>query len=85
MEKYINVKEIYRMFDKSGFARLHVSDIDVLTPADVISVVPGKWQWITEDIYECSICHDKNHVKEVMNEPVFAYCPSCGAKMAIEV
>ena len=41
----------------------------------------GYWEWDTEDIYKCSNCGDKVHVKEVMGQPVWDYCPACGANM----
>ena len=50
-------------------------------PVDVRKVVHGWWEWITEDIYGCTNCGATNHVKEVMGQPDFNYCPNCGAKM----
>ena len=44
-------------------------------------VVHGRWEWDTEDIYRCSNCYEKSHVKEVMGQPAWDYCPNCGAKM----
>lgn len=41
----------------------------------------GRWIWQTEDIYRCSECHEDLHVKEVMNEPQYEWCPMCGAHM----
>ena len=49
--------------------------------ADVVEVVHGQWEWDTEDIYRCSNCTEKSHVKEVMGHPEWDYCPNCGAKM----
>ncbi len=55
--------------------------IDDFPAADVAPVVHGRWEWDTEDIYRCSNCAEKSHVKEVMGHPDWDYCPSCGAKM----
>ena len=44
----------------------------------------GHWIWQTEDIYQCSECGEDIHVKEVMNEPQYAWCPMCGCPMEIE-
>lgn len=44
----------------------------------------GHWIWQTEDIYQCSECGEDIHVKEVMNEPQYAWCPICGCPMVIE-
>ena len=41
----------------------------------------GRWEGDTEDIYRCSNCAEKSHVKEVMGHPEWDYCPNCGAKM----
>ena len=49
--------------------------------ADVAQVRYGRWEWDTEDIYRCSNCAEKSHVKEVMGHPEWDYCPNCGAKM----
>lgn len=49
--------------------------------ADVAPVRHGLWKWDTEDIYRCSNCAEKSHVKEVMGHPGWDYCPNCGAKM----
>ena len=49
--------------------------------ADVAPVRHGQWEWDTEDIYRCSNCAEKSHVKEVLGHPEWDYCPNCGAKM----
>ena len=41
----------------------------------------GYWEWDTEDIYKCNNCGEKSHVKEVMGQPDWDYCPACGANM----
>lgn len=55
--------------------------IDNAPAADVAPVRHGRWEWDTEDIYRCSNCAEKSHVKEVMGHPEWDYCPNCGAKM----
>ena len=55
--------------------------IDNAPAADVAQVRHGRWEWDTEDIYRCSNCAEKSHVKEVMGHPEWDYCPNCGAKM----
>ena len=49
--------------------------------ADVAPVRHGKWEWDTDDIYMCSNCAEKSHVKEVMGRPAWGYCPNCGCRM----
>ena len=55
--------------------------IDNAPSADVAQVRHGRWEWDTEDIYRCSNCAEKSHVKEVMGHPEWDFCPNCGAKM----
>ena len=53
--------------------------------ADVAHVVHGRWEWDTEDIYRCTVCYEKVHVKEVMGRPDWKYCPNCGARMTEDI
>ena len=41
----------------------------------------GHWEWLTEDKYRCSNCNSETRVDECMNEPLYDFCPFCGAKM----
>ena len=66
----------------SGVFRNIVRD----TPAaDVRPVVPARW--IPRDIYhnegnyKCSNCNQPCYVPECMGEPMYAFCPNCGADM----
>ena len=52
-----------------------------INAADVATVRHGNWEWDTEDIYRCSNCTEKSHVKEVMGRPAWGYCPNCGCLM----
>ena len=38
-KRLINVNDVYSLFDKSGFARLHVADIDTIPRVDAVEVV----------------------------------------------
>ena len=58
-----------------------LSNKSAFPAADVELVRHGRWEWDTEDIYRCSNCAEKSHVKEVMGHPEWDYCPNCGAKM----
>lgn len=44
----------------------------------------GRWIWQTEDIYECSECHECIRVKEIMNIPQYKACPICCARMEVQ-
>ena len=58
-----------------------MSAISIIPAADVAPVRHGQWEWDTEDIYRCTFCGNKAHVKEVMGCPDWVYCPNCGARM----
>ena len=38
-KQLIDANDVYSLFDKSGFARLHVADIDTIPRADAVEVV----------------------------------------------
>jgi len=44
----------------------------------------GEWEWQTEDKYRCTNCGENTRVEEVMNEPLYNFCPNCGASMRKE-
>jgi DNA-directed RNA polymerase subunit RPC12/RpoP len=72
-------KAVLKVDPKSAYC------IDSIPAVDAVEVVHGRWAWDTEDIYKCSNCGEKSHVKEVMGQPDWGYCPNCGAKMDLEV
>ena len=41
----------------------------------------GHWEWVTEDKYRCSNCNSETRVDECLNEPLYEFCPFCGARM----
>lgn len=86
MPRYIEEGMVYGLFDQSGRASLHVSDIDVLPRADV-EVVHGHWTATDVIVHkagygvryyyhaECKV--NPHRLFECEND----YCPNCGAKM----
>lgn len=62
---------------------------------DAVPVVHGRWlkteepsEWREVDCAECSVCHDSWIVDEDYGYDFlefWRYCPSCGAKMDLEV
>ena len=87
MEEYINREAVYEDFEKcnSENPKWTPSRVKALIArqkaADVAPVRAGNWRWVTEDIYWCDNCGEMSHVKEVMGNPGWTYCPNCGAKM----
>ena len=55
--------------------------LDQVPSADVMPVIHGQWKWEKQDIYICTNCNEKVHVKEVMGIHDWKYCTNCGAKM----
>lgn len=72
-----------------GLSRMDICGIleDAAT-SDVVEVKRGKWKpfdltW-GRSIYYCTACEQAESVPTENGKPVFAYCPSCGAKMEDE-
>ena len=55
---------------------------------DALTIEPerktGKWIWQTWSRYMCSECGRITNVDECMEEPMYTYCPYCGAPMVAE-
>lgn len=62
-----------------------LESIGNIKPADVRENVHGKW--IKLDMhrgmeqYKCSSCGESCYVPECMGEPMYLFCPNCGAQM----
>ena len=54
---------------------------------EVKRLEPKRGEWIKLDMhkgmeqYKCSVCEAESYVPECMGEPMYAYCPNCGAIM----
>ena len=84
--RLIDANDVYSLFDKSGFARLHVSDIDTILRVDAVEVVHG--HWISKGYkIECSVCEHREFlgthdpVIHTEEKNIRKYCHNCGAKM----
>lgn len=95
MAEYIDIDAIVTVTDirhiKHETTVRHILDKSngVYTLADVRPVVKGKW--IRLDMhrgmeqYKCSACNSEVYVPECMGEPMFGFCPICGAYMGEEI
>ena len=85
MDEYIDreaaIESIMSEPPGAHYPHWYADKIKAIPAADVAPVRHGRWEWDTEDIYRCSNCAEKSHVKEVMGHPEWDYCPNCGAKM----
>ena len=41
-KRLIDVNDVYKLFDKNGFARMHVADIDQIPRVDAVEVLDKK-------------------------------------------
>lgn len=64
--------------DACDYIRAQLENVE---KADVVPVQHGNWTWDIGDVYICSHCGEKSHVKEVMETPDWSWCPNCGAWM----
>lgn len=75
MDDYIKRNDVYELFPNSGFARLHVADIDKIPASDVEPIIPAFWK----PVYETEISGYGPALSG--RDPVGAYvCTNCGAE-----
>ena len=60
-KRLIDVNDVYSLFDKDGFATLHVTDIDTIPRVDAVDVVRcrdciGRSTWYNDAEYGCAVC-----------------------------
>ena len=85
-KQLIDVNDVYSLFDKSGFARLHVADIDTIPRVDVEPVKYGRWIMGTGENglqtghRKCSRCGEIVKYGYSLYG-VHNFCNYCGAKM----
>ena len=78
------INKIYSDYLNDCESEHDMEQIFTLAYKAIPSVEPkeGHWEWLTEDKYRCSNCNHETRVDECMNEPMYDFCPFCGAKMA---
>ena len=88
-DEYINKKDV---IDLGVMMQTHLwtreqtyNAIFCLPSADVAPVRHGRWKPFDRTygrtIFACSVCGDCTDVPTEMGEPIFGYCPNCGARM----
>ena len=81
IEREADIEAIMCEPPDAHYPQWYADKIKEIQTADVAKVRHGFWCWITEDIYRCDNCGEMSHVKEVMGEPDWKYCPNCGCLM----
>ena len=87
MSDYIKREDAERMVAgmKSADGLSAVKALGVIPSTDVAPVRHGRWKpfdrtW-GRSVFACTVCGDAMDVPTEMGEPIFGYCPDCGAKM----
>ena len=93
MAEYIEREAAKRIVDNidtwsSGWRDYAKLQMDSLPAADVAPVRHGRWKSFDltwgRSVYACTACGDAFGVPtEYMGEPMYAYCPYCGARMDV--
>lgn len=88
MPRYIDADmlkaEFTGNFTKEYARALVISIIDSIPTVDVEPVKRGRWKKhdnLMGEYYHCSVCDTRTEVETCMGDPIFVYCPFCGAKM----
>ena len=59
--------------------------LKVMEEFHAVEVVHGSWVRLDAhkgvEQFKCSTCRSECYVPTCMNEPMYDYCPNCGAKM----
>ena len=77
--------------NECGYDNLGCHTVALIEEAPTISPdeVRGGGEWVRLDVhkgmeqYKCSVCETPTYVPECMNDPMYGYCPNCGAKMEV--
>ena len=62
-----------------------IAEVGNAPTVDAVEVVHSSWVRLDAhkgmEQFKCSVCRSECYVPTCMNEPMYAYCPNCGAKM----
>lgn len=86
--RLIDADYVKSKLNKSALGgHLHYYVCGVIDDAPTIDAKPvkhGRWESccnLMGEYFKCSECGYKAEVPTCMGEPIFIYCPNCGAKM----
>lgn len=83
------VKEVAeKALDENTYKGLTIRQwADKITTGEYQLVKHGRWESccnLVGEYFKCSECEYKAEVPTCMGEPIFIYCPNCGAKMDLK-
>jgi hypothetical protein len=61
-----------------------ISHPEYTPTVDAVEVIHGRWERMDTryaEQFKCSVCRSECYVPTCMGEPMYDYCPNCGAKM----
>lgn len=68
-----------------GYEELFKAAVRDARTVDAKAVAQGEWVRLDAhkgmEQFKCSVCRSECYVPTCMNEPMYDYCPNCGAKM----
>ena len=70
-KQLIDANDVYSLFDKSGFARLHVADIDTIPRVDAVEVVRCRDCLYSTERYGHLKCINGVSYRNTWNKPDF--------------
>ena len=80
-----NLKKRRNDVEKICKSFVHRDRLKNAPTVDAVEVVHGRWVRLDAhkgiEQFKCSICRSECYVPTCMNEPMYGYCPNCGAKM----
>lgn len=82
MSGYIRKNDVLKLLKIAyNWASFAYDSIQKIPSADVAPVRHGEWSWRTGNCYKCTACYALTNVEQCMGEPIYKYCPNCGARM----
>lgn len=87
--RYLNTPHVQQGYHYSQGMRLGIGTcielIGNIRAADVVERKRGEWVRLDAhrgmEQFKCSLCRSECYVPTCMNEPMYEYCPNCGADM----
>lgn len=85
-EYWKRIESIHKDIPKEQTA-IYLDILATLKAIEPVRAVEKTGYWIKTSTgkYKCSVCERETTVEECMGEPMFTYCPYCGARVSEEL